>query len=61
MRWPLAHHRDSARGITSACRQPSGSAHDLNSIVDDGIRVGLKPGERVEHSIDLEIIDRVTT
>jgi hypothetical protein len=33
--------------------------HHLDTVVDDGVRIGLQAREGVEHPVDLEVVDRI--
>ena len=56
----FADHVDGGRGIAGTGGQAGGAAYYFDTVVDDGVRVGLHAPERIEHAIHLEVIDRIT-
>lgn len=56
----LADHVDGRRGVAGTGRQAGGAAYYFDTVVDDGVRVGLHAPERIEHAVHLEVIDRIT-
>ncbi len=55
----LAHHVDGGRWVARTGGQAGGAAYHLDSVVNDGVGIGLHVAEGIEHPVDLEVGDAI--